>query len=162
LKKQPEIEIKEGELMEDSSVAKLFEEVKIMFQDLPARLERNNEPSYRKRKYRFHPEMLDELMYMADNSEDNYFGFFVLISLYKEDMPWVFEIGKETYEILNSTKPASTKEKAISNFRRMIKYTLHHPIFTDFLGSKEQMMMLNKTMYSLEKYLRRITDTNKE
>jgi hypothetical protein len=44
----------------------------------------------------------------------------------------------------------------------MIKYTLHHPIFTDFLGSKEQMMMLNKTMYSLEKYLRRITDTNKE
>ncbi|MBL7707266.1 MAG: toll/interleukin-1 receptor domain-containing protein [Taibaiella sp.] len=162
LKKQPEIEVKEGELMEDSSVAKLFEEVKIMFQDLPARLEKNNEPSYRKRKYRFHPKMLDELMFMSESSEDNYFGFLVLISQYKDDMPWVYEIGKETYEILKSTKPISTKEKSISNFRRIIKNTMHHPIFMDMLGTKEQMMMLDEIMYFMDKYLRRLTETNKE
>lgn len=162
LKKQPKIEEKEGELMEDSSVAKLFEEIKIMFQDLPARLEKNNDPSFRRRKFRFHPKMLDELMFMSENSEDTSFGFLVLISLYKDDIPWVYEIGKETYEILKSTKSAQTKEKAISNFRRMIKNTMHHPFFIDMLGSKEQMMILDETLYFMDKYLRRLTDTNKE
>lgn len=158
IKKQPELEAKEGELMEDSSVAKLFEEVKIMFQDLPARIDKNIEPSYKRRKFRFHPKMLDELLFMSENTEDSYIGFLILISLYKEDMPWVYEIGKETYDILKSAKTASAKEKAISSFRRMIKNTMHHPIFMDMLGSKDQMMMLDETMYFMDKYLRRLTD----
>lgn len=158
LAKQPEVEAKEEDIKEDSSVAKLFEEIKIMFQDLPTRIEKNIEPSYKRRKYRFHPKMLDELIFISENSEDTYFGFLVLISLYKDDMPWIYEIGKETYEILKSSKAPSTKEKAISNFRRILKNTMHHPIFMDIMGSKEQMMLLEEMMYFLDKYLRRIVD----
>jgi hypothetical protein len=158
LAKQPEVEAKEEDIKEDSSVAKLFEEIKIMFQDLPTRIEKNIEPSYKRRKYRFHPKILDELVFISENSEDTYFGFLVLISLYKDDMPWIYEIGKETYETLKSSKAPSTKEKAISNFRRILKNTMHHPIFMDIMGSKEQMMLLEEMMYFMDKYLRRIVD----
>lgn len=159
LKNQPAIEHKEGELMEDSSVARLFEEVKIMFQDLPARIEKNIEPGYRKRKMRFHPKMFDEIMFMSEKSEDSYFGFLVIISMFRDEMPWIYEIGKETYEILKSNKAISSKEKAISDFRRLMKNSFRHPFFMEMGGSKDSMMMLEDMMYFSDKILDRMMHT---
>jgi hypothetical protein len=156
LKKQPAPENKEGELMEDSSVAKLFEEVKIMFQDLPTRIERNIDPSFKKRRYRFHPKMLDEIMFMSKESEDSSFGFLVMISMYRDDMPWIYEIGKETYEILKSNKNVSVKEKALSDFRRLLKNSFRHPILMEMGGSKESMMMMEDVMYFTDKFMDRM------
>lgn len=150
LKKQPTLENKQGELMEDSSVAKLFEEVKIMFQDLPTRIERNIDPGFKRRRYRFHPKMLDEIMFMSQESEDSSFGFLVMISMYRDDMPWIYEIGKETYEILKSNKSISVKEKALSDFRRLIKNSFRHPILMEMGGSKESMMMMEHMMYFMD------------
>jgi len=162
LKKQPVSESEEGELMEDSSVAKLFEEVKIMFQDLPQRIERNIEPSYRRRKFRFHPKMLDEIMFMSEKSDESYFGFLVIISLYKDEFPWIYEIGKETYEILKSNKAISTKEKALADFRRYIKHSFKHPFFREMSDSKESFMMLEELMMMSERFLERIIHNTKE
>ena len=159
LKNQPEVEHKDGELMEDSSVAKLFEEVKIMFQDLPARIEKNIDPGYRKRKMRFHPKMFDEIMFMSEKSDESYFGFLVIISMFRDEMPWIYEIGKETYEILKSNKAISSKEKAISDFRRLIKNSFRHPFFMEMGGSKDSMMMLEDMMYFSDKLLDRIIHT---
>lgn len=156
LKNQPAIEHKEGELMEDSSVAKLFEEVKIMFQDLPARIERNIEPGYKKRKMRFHPKMFDDIIFMSDKSEDSYFGFLVLISMFRDEMPWIYEIGKETYEILKSSKSLPIKQKAISDFRRLVKNSFRHPFFMEMGSSKDSIMMLDDMMYFSEKILDRM------
>ena len=162
LTKQPVAESEESELMEDSSVAKLFEEVKIMFQDLPQRIERNIDPNYRKRKLRFHPKMLDEIMFMSENSDETYFGFLVILSLYKDDFPWIYEIGKETYEILKSNKAISTKEKALSNFRRYIKQSFRHPFLIEMGGSKESFMMLEDLMMMSERFLDRMIHNTKE
>ena len=156
LKKQPEVEQKEGDLMEDSSVAKLFEEVKIMFQDLPTRIEKNIEPGYRRRRFRIHPKMMEEIMFMHENPENSYFGFLVMISMFRDDMPWIYEIGKETYEILKSNKAVSSKEKAISDFRRIVKNSFRHPIFIEMGGSKDSMMMLEDLMFFSEKFIDRM------
>lgn len=156
LAQQPKIENTDGELMEDSTVAKLFEEIKIMFQDLPTRIDKNVSSSSRRRKFRFHPKMLHELMYISEKSDDSHFGFLIMVSLFREEMPWVYDIGKETYEVLKSTKAVSTKEKAISDFRRMIKSTMHHPIFFEMFDSKDSMMMLDEMMYFMDEFFHRM------
>jgi hypothetical protein len=156
MKKQPASEHKEGELMEDSSVAKLFEEVKIMFQDLPTRIERNIEPGYKRRKFRFHPKMVEELMFMSEENEDSHLGFLVYISLYRDDMPWIYEIGKQTHEVLKSNKAASTKEKALSDFRRIVKHSLRRPFFLEMGGLKDSMMLMEDMMYFLDRFLERL------
>jgi TIR domain len=153
LKKQPAPQNKEGELMEDSSVAKLFEEVKLMFRDLPARIERNIEPSYRKRKYRFHPKMLDEVVFMTKELENSYFGFLVMISIFHDEMPWIYEIGMETFEILKSNKAKEIKEKALSDFRRFMKISMRHPFFLEMAGSKDLYMMMEEMSYFMDKFL---------
>jgi hypothetical protein len=54
---------------DDNTVAKLFEEVKVMFQDLPSRLDRQfsdgTDRSKRRRPRRFHPMMLEDFMMMG-------------------------------------------------------------------------------------------------
>ena len=162
LTKQPIAESEEGELMEDSSVAKLFEEVKIMFQDLPQRIERNIEPNYRRRKFRLHPELLHEIMFMSEKSDETHFGFLAMISFFKDDFPWIYEIGKETYEILKSNKAVSTKEKAFTDFRRFVKRSFKHPFFMEMGGSKESYMMLEEFMMMSEKFLDRMIHNTKE
>lgn len=140
----------EGEIVEDSKIAKLFEEIKIMFQDLPTRIDRSFSGS-RKRRYRMHPKFFEEIMFMSDKSENSYLGFLLLLSLFKEDLPWIYDIGKATIDILKSSKPISEKENAITDFKRMIKL-IHHPIIFEMFDSKESMIMIDELFFVLEKY----------
>ena len=145
----------DGEMMEDSTVAKLFEEVKIMFQDLPDRIYKNSDKSSSRKRFRFHPEMFHEFMYMSDKDENSYIVFFMVLSLFKEDMPWIYEMGKETYETLKLAKTNEIKEKAVLNFTRLIKHT-HHPMFMEMNNSKDSYRMLEELMYFSEKFLSRM------
>jgi hypothetical protein len=134
LAKQPESE--EGnpnELKEDTSIAKLFEEVKVMFQDLPYRIDKRISPErMSRRKRKFHPMMLDELMHMGEFSSDQqHVPFLVMISLFKEDFPWIYEIGMDTYHTLKSAKSKVEKQKALDNFERSFEM-FGHPMMREF------------------------------
>lgn len=158
LAKQPKEETPESEIMEDSTVAQLFEEIKIMFQDLPSRIDRNVKTSRRKGKYRLHPKMVHSLMYLSEDVQDEYFGFLVMISLFKDDYPWVYEIGKDTYSILKSNKAKSSKQKAVFKFLRTVKITLRHPAMRELNDREESMMMLDEMMYVMDKTLNQMID----
>ncbi|HVX00658.1 MAG TPA: toll/interleukin-1 receptor domain-containing protein, partial [Candidatus Babeliaceae bacterium] len=101
---------------EANSVTKLFEEVKVMFDALPSRIENRIEPGYRRRKRKLHPMMFEEALHVGEEHKDPLFGFLLLISLFRDDYPWLYEVGIETYRGLKSMKPVSHKKKLISNF----------------------------------------------
>ena len=52
------------ETVDDSSVAKLFEEVKICFKIFADHIEGRVDPEYKRRR-RLHPNMIEELMHMG-------------------------------------------------------------------------------------------------
>lgn len=144
LKKQPVQETKTDELKEDTSIAKLFEEVKIMFQDLPSRIDRRLDPEMMmKRKRKFHPFMFDELMHFGMKSDDPNVGFLMMISIYKDDFPWLYEIGLETYRGLKGAKSAAEKRKLAETFERAVEM-LGHPMMREMYGKSEEMYMHHK------------------
>ena len=153
--KQPVEESNEGELMEDSTVAKLFEEVKIMFQDLPERIDRNSEHIRYRRKYRFHPKMFDEFAMMTEDNENPYISFLMVLSLVREEMPWVYDVGKETYDSLKRAKSIESKERIIQDFRRFLKRS-RHPMFMEMSMSKSSFRMLEEFMFYLDEMLPRL------
>jgi hypothetical protein len=106
--------------------------------------------------------MLDEIMFMSEKSDEIHLSFLVMISFFKDEFPWIYEIGKETYEILKSSKSISAKEKALSDFRRVIKYTFRHPIFMEMSGSKESFMMMEDLMMMSDKFFDRMIRNTKE
>ena len=155
LTKQPVEDNHEGELMEDSTVAKLFEEIKIMFQDLPERINKTSDSIRNKRRFRFHPQMFPELMFLSEKSDNPYLGFLMILSFFKDDMPWIYEVGKETYEILKRAKTIESKERAISNFRRILKQS-HHPMFMEMNPSKDSFRMMDELIFFSDEFLSRI------
>jgi hypothetical protein len=92
----------------EPSTAKLFEEIKVMFQDLPSRLDGVLEDPRRERARfrRFHPEMLDEMMMLTSRGEPSpALAALIIMSLVRDDFPWLFEIAAEAYRLSVSETP---------------------------------------------------------
>lgn len=143
LAKEPELVHSDGELLEDASVAKLFEEIKIMFQDLPSRIDNNIRYDYRERKRRFHPMMIDELCHMTKNPV---VGITIALGIFKEtSFPWIYDLGMDLVNILKSKKTKAEKERAFHEFEEIIELTSHHPIMREFgFSSKEDHMIVRE------------------
>ena len=145
-----------NESVDENSVAKLFEEVKIMFDALPSRIENRIDPDAKMRRRRFHPMMFEELMHMGLELKETYIGFLMMISMFKDDFPWFYEIGLETYRGLKNTKNSLDKKKYISTFERAFEM-LNHPMMREMFGKSDDMYFLFKEgRHIIMKYLEKL------
>jgi len=79
--------------LQETDVAKLFEEIKLMYSDLPERIGRRMQPENRKFSFtRINPKMIDELLYGTRN---NSISFLIVLSMLKNDFPWLYDKGNE-------------------------------------------------------------------
>lgn len=142
-----------SENINENIVGKLFEEVKIMFDSLPSRIENRISPD-RKRYRRHH--MFDEMMHIGEMSmEDPSLPFLIAISMYKEEIPWLYEVGLETYRVMKESKNRGQKEKAIMRFERALEMTTH-PIMRDMYGdSKDSYILLKESRHIFRRIIER-------
>ncbi|GAA3920946.1 TIR domain-containing protein [Chitinophaga oryziterrae] len=147
---------------DENSVAKLFEEVKIMFDSLPGRIENRLDPESRKRKRRFHPMLMEDMFHLSMSDDDPSIGFLMIIGLYKEDFPWFYEIGMETYRGLRTSKSSIEKEKLIRSFEHATDM-LGHPMLRDLYGeSKESFILIKETRFLIKRILEKFIKDKKE
>ena len=141
----------------DNSSAKLFEEIKVMFKDLPSRIEGNIHPEYRsRRKRRFHPMMMEEMMHLSKNRK---VGILVGLGMLRDVMPWLYDVGIETLKKIDSKCSIKEKEQSFLEFRELMKITSMHPMMREFMDfdSKEDFMMYEEIprmlMREMERYM---------
>lgn len=132
----------------EASVAKLFEEVKVMFQDLPLRIERRVvEPSRYRRWRRFHPMMIEELASVCGISPDDPVGILVIASLVRDDLPWLYELAMEVYRASKmGDSGASEYAEHTERLRKAIDITFRGPFLEDLGMSKELHMVLREML----------------
>jgi hypothetical protein len=122
--------------IENTSV-KLFEEIKLMFNDLPSRLDKMSFSDDKKRRRRLHPGMLEDIMHMNENPR---LGIRIGLSFYRDTMPWVYEEGNY---LLNSISEESNKDE--------------NDIYVQFkellMGNKNMMMFEEYTMNNKDDYI---------
>ena len=92
---------------EDSNVVKMFEEVKVMFQDLPRHIQRRLDPEVREdefvrrlKRIRLHPKYIEELCYVAGSKEDDPIFLLIIGSELSSTFPWFYELTKRAYDAL--------------------------------------------------------------
>jgi len=139
----------------DNTSAKLFEEIKVMFQDLPSRIESNIRVDYREKRKRFHPMMIEELCHMSKNPIP---GILVALSFFKEtSIPWVYDFGIELLRNIKSMKTKAEKERALNEFEEAIEISIRHPLIREALmmRSKEDHFILMEMPHILVKNMRR-------
>ena len=135
----------------ENSSAKLFEEIKIMFQDLPSRIDRNSRTEGKRRKHKFHPMMFDELVHMSPNPA---IGIKIALSMYKDKMPWIYDEGIALINKMSS-KPHVANEKLFMEFEELLMMSVRNPFI-------EEMMMDGDDDFILFRELPRIILRNVE
>ncbi len=133
--------------------SKLYKDFQIMLDDALSKISRLD-PDYRRSRRKFHPMMFEEFMHIGMESEDRSLGFLMMISFIKDDFPWIYEIGLETYRGLKSTKSKSEKKKLIDSFERALEMT-RHPIMREFYGKSEDMHFFIK---EISHFMHRLLD----
>jgi len=155
----------EKPVVDETSAAKLFEEIKIMFKDLPSRVEGKLtdaiDPIRRRRIRRFHPMMFEDLMHMSDISRDP-IGILLIVSLFREDFPWIYELGNEVYKAIKSGNRAEI-ERTIQTLRRTVEIVMHGPTMEEFgMGGKESFMAVDMLMTTLERLTQTFSPSEKK
>ena len=139
IKPKPEnngLEIKETKLDSDAA-AKLFEEVKIMFKELPTRIERVSLKTNSKEPKKFmHPGILEELIHYSMRFESK-IGLQMILSPLKNDFPWIYDGAIETLEKITKLKSIETVEQEISDFMRIVEFSFEHPIMRESFEENE-------------------------
>jgi hypothetical protein len=149
---------------EADPVAKLFEEVKVMFRDLPGRVaERMGEsgdPVRRRRMRRFHPMMFEEITHMCGEPGDP-IGILMGASLIRDDFPWLYEMCLDAYRAMKAGD-WETIEREAGRLRKVIEFTMHGPFGEMFEPrSKEEHMMIMEFPRMVEHTLRRCLEEKK-
>jgi len=155
----------EDETPSASATAKLLEELKVMFRDLPSRVEDRlsdyDLKSRRRKPRRFHPRMFEDIMHMSD-PESGPINILVFASLIRDDAPWLYEIAIESYRALTSGT-----QKSIDQLRKSLKllrdFPMRSPIFEEFgmMDSKEMHMLMMEGPRILDEMVMRCIDAKR-
>ena len=115
-------------LTENTSSAKLFEEIKEMYRDLPERISQSIMHDKRRNfRHMFHPEMLHAFMHFT---KDKRVAMLMALSVFKEDFPWLYEAGRDILDTpADDFETLSCKR---DSFRRLIEMTFHGPMMEIF------------------------------
>ena len=146
---------------DETNVAKLFEEVKVMVRELPERIDdRVRSVAKRaslKRFRRFHPMMFEELLFhpaLAETRHGPATAWLLFISVLRDDLPWIYEIGLELYHALRNGDPKSISE-ARQELIVILEATLHGPFFHEIIrpDDEEVYFMIKRLPEMIQRFL---------
>lgn len=150
--------------IDESAVAKLFEEVKVMFRDLPEKVEAKVQENLgRRRSLRgrmFHPMMFEELMFhpaVRETPEGEAASWLMLASTVGSDIPWLHELAMEMYRAISSYDPGRITETRDAA-RRTLKVLSESRPFRHMMREEEDPemgMMIRHLPEMLERVLER-------
>lgn len=127
---------------DESNVAKLFEEVKVMVRELPERIDdRVRSVGKRmKRMRRFHPMMFEELLFhsaLLENRNGPAAAWLLFMSIFRDDVPWLYEMGLDFYHALRSGDYKVIKA-AGGDLQAILDVATHGPFFRDILRPEDE------------------------
>ncbi|HMG73890.1 MAG TPA: hypothetical protein VK582_10345 [Pyrinomonadaceae bacterium] len=126
-----------------NAVSKLFEEIKVILGDLPDTLnvqltEALSSRGVRRRR-KFHPFMLDEMLHMALRKGDpdlSAAAWSIFLSFLRDDIPWLYEPGMDVYRVMKRGRPDEVAA-AVERFSRATEISFHHPLIMDMMDKSD-------------------------
>lgn len=123
----------------DSKLIENIEEIRQKLQNLPYKEEKNIEMEVRRNR-KFHIMLMEDVIHggmRKQSNISNHFGLLILLSSFKEDFPWIYDLGKDLIEKLKSKATKETKMEAIRDFRDILEFTFSHPLYREFNNRKD-------------------------
>lgn len=119
----------------ENSSAKLFEEIKIMFQDLPSRIEKNENSRSVRRRRRIHPHMVEEIVFTSKNP---LLGVRIGLGMFKDTLPWVYDEGCTLLAKLETAKTSTAKQKLLMEFEELLMFSTRNPYIEKYMIESDE------------------------
>lgn len=150
-------ETEKNQLIKDDSTAKLFEEIKVMFQDLPSRISKSTPRNIRTRPRRiFHPMMIEEIAHLSNNPT---IGLRLALSFYKDLIPWIYDLGIYTLEKVIKVKTKTEKRKVIGEFIEILEMSSRHPLIREsYIEYEDDYIFIKEMPRIIRRYFRHIAE----
>lgn len=130
---------------DEQNVAKLFEEVKAMVRELPDRVDDRVRVASKRgyaRKRKLHPGMIEDMLMTGLHSgglEGGAAGLLLVLSLLRDDVPWMFEPGMELYRALSAADSRGI-EVARKNFQIVMDVAMHGSWVREIMRAEDEEM----------------------
>jgi hypothetical protein len=143
--------------VDETSVAKFFEEIKVLVRDMPDRVafELGNGPSVRrsKKRRRFHPMIFEEMFHhpiFKESPDQAGLPILMMFSIVRDDFPWLYELGINLYRAIEggSLKEIDRARKTVIN---MIEITRRNPFMHEVAGPEDE-----EAIMALQHILRKV------
>lgn len=159
-RKEPTNVAQKEKTNENNESAKLFEEVKLMFKELPSRIENVSLKTNNRRIRRFHPNMINELFHYAFSRDmDPRIALQIALSPFKSDYPWIYESGLMLINKISKVKHIEST-KAFRDFLELMEFTFDNPIFREIGCEDFDYRYVKEIPYLIEQYLTEVYRRN--
>lgn len=142
----------------------VLEELVSSVRSLDSRLREDFDgPFMRRRRMKFHPMMLEEIMHLAGRKPGDPVGVLVMASMFREDMPWLYELGMEAYRTAKTGLPEDA-QSAMQRFRRAVEMSMHGPFPMDEMGMhpRDMHMLMRELEHTMDFELPAENESNKK
>lgn len=125
----------------EESSAKLFEEIKVMFQDLPSRIEASARPRSSRKRWT-HPRYIEEILMTAGRGEPSYgVATLIVASPFREDVPWLYAMAVEVYRA-SLGRDRDFAREAYRSFMRALDSLSNGPLARELFESSRDAHIL--------------------
>jgi TIR domain-containing protein len=132
-----------GKPEDPNTVSKLFEEIKVVLGDLPDKLNLQLTETLRsrgvRRRHRLHPMIFEDLMHLSllgRNPRERAAAWLMFVTLLRDDLPWIYELGMEAYRVMKRERPQETRA-ALERFADSVETSFFHPILGETIDKSE-------------------------
>lgn len=152
---------------DDSGVARLFEEVKVMVRELPERVDDRVRSATRrgglKKGRRLHPMLFEELLFhpaFRKGRGEPATAWLLFISVLRDDFPWLYELGMELYRAFRSGTAKKIYD-ARDNLLAVIEVTSHGPLSHEmYRPDDEELFFMVKHLPKMVERFLELTSAN--
>lgn len=137
----------------------VLDELQAELRALPGRLDELFESRFPwGRRGRIHPMMLREFLHVGPRETPGV-GILIVASVFRDAMPWVYELGLDLYRLTRRKADPEEVRNAAQEFRRAVEFSLHGPMSRElFRGSKEMYFLLEEIDPLLDRSLGLLED----
>lgn len=124
---------------------KNLESIKSQVTELQDMIKRSLHSRHGMKKRKFHPMMIEEFLHVPI-SRNNYIGVQMVLSLLKDDFPWLYDSGIELIQLFKSKASTAKKHDALDEYVQILEFTFRHPMMKEFYRPSEDMWILGKDL----------------
>jgi hypothetical protein len=139
----------------------VLEELVASIRSLDSRIREGEESGWIRRRGRkgraIHPMMFKEFHHMFGERPDDPIMILILASMFRDDVPWLYEMGADAYRAIRSRSPEAVP--ALHRFRRAAKNLMRGPFIEE---SGMDPMMLDITLHEMDRFTQRLAPPEEE